>query len=91
MTRVRDAVVAKPIEETRLDFPHDFGIFSDLENQNELFSLRLPVVGEAHASVSESGLEDGQILVQPIKIIRTCRHKASSVLRSDPLGIVGGK
>ena len=33
------AVVCRQGEETCLGFPHDFGIFANPDNQNELFSL----------------------------------------------------
>ena len=64
-------LACKPGEETCLGFPHDFGIFTDPNNQNELFSLGFLIIGVAHTSVSERRLGIVQQSAQLAQAART--------------------
>jgi len=58
-------------DETCLGLPHDFGVFANPDDQNELFPLGLLVVGEAHTSVSIRGLGVVQKTAQLVQTTRT--------------------
>ena len=97
--------VCKPGEETRLGFPHDFGIFANPDNQDELFPLGFLVIGVAHTSVSIGGLGVVQKSAQLVQAAGTLLgkkkfvgtfglgcHKAKSARRGNSSGeMVKGK
>ena len=78
-------LVSKPGEETHLGLPHNFSIFANPNNQNELFSLGLFVVGVAHTSVSERGLGVVQKSAQLTQAART-RLGEQQFIRAIVLG-----
>ena len=93
--------VYKPGEETRLGFPHDFGIFANPDNQDELFPLGFLVIGVAHTGVSKGCLG---VVQKPAQLVQAAGtrlgekkfigtfilgcHKAKSARRGNRSGEV---